>query len=427
MNHSNYLKKTVFLFVMLSLFISFRLIQTLHAQSGVITPLPSSTPWFSVQSVDTMKVSRDLAREKLSDPTFDTVIQQQVQNIKNVGATYVAVGTPYDEEFVPYLTRWVTAARKVGLHVWFRGNFSGWEGWFDYPSITRDQHLQKLEAFITAHPELFATGDIFTPCHECENGGPGDPRSTGDVAGFRAFTIAERNTAQAAFAKIHKDVYAGYFGTNGDVASLIMDQDTTSQLGGVVTVDHYVQSDADMARDVQAYETQANAKVMIGEFGSPIPDINGDQTPEEQAAWLDKTLHVLATNPGVVGVNYWAATDSSTELWNADGSPRPAVAVLEKYYKPKTAAVSITDDVAEPLANAHVSTTLQSKTTDGKGNAIIPVLDQSTIATVSASGYLDQTIILTANQPTQEVILQVAQETLIGKLRRFFFHYFHWF
>ena len=77
-----------------------------------------------IRSIDTMKLSRDRARAELANPAFDTVITKDLQTIKEMGANYVAIGTPYDNEFLPYLTRWVTAARKVGLNVWFRGNWS---------------------------------------------------------------------------------------------------------------------------------------------------------------------------------------------------------------------------------------------------------------------------------------------------------------
>ena len=68
--------------------------------------------------------------------------------------------------------------RKHGLSVWFRGNFSGWEEWFGYPKIKAYEHINKTRNFIINNPELFADGDIFTSCPECENGGPGDPRDT---------------------------------------------------------------------------------------------------------------------------------------------------------------------------------------------------------------------------------------------------------
>ena len=62
------------------------------------------------------------------------------------------------------------SARKHSLKVWFRGNLSGWEEWFGYPSINRDEHTAGIVRFITNNPDLFEDGDIFVTCNECENG-----------------------------------------------------------------------------------------------------------------------------------------------------------------------------------------------------------------------------------------------------------------
>src|SRR5437764_393443 len=87
------------------------------------------TAW-KYQCIDTMKVSRDEARLLAHDKNAQKEIAQQMEEIKKLGANCVAIGTPYDKEFIPILTIWVTEARKQHLHIWFRGNFSGWEGWF---------------------------------------------------------------------------------------------------------------------------------------------------------------------------------------------------------------------------------------------------------------------------------------------------------
>src|SRR5581483_10587790 len=146
------------------------------------------------------------------------------------------------------------AARHHNLHVWFRGNFSGWEGWFNYPSINRATHQEKIAGFITAHPDLFADGDIFTACPECENGGPGDPRQTGDVAGFRQFLIDEYRATQEAFASINKKVQSNYDSMNYDVAMLVMDKETTAALGGIVVIDHYIADPSGYRYDIEQIE-----------------------------------------------------------------------------------------------------------------------------------------------------------------------------
>src|SRR3989344_6773908 len=208
-------------------------------------------PWWQFQSIDTMKYSRDIAREKLGDPAFDSVIDTQVKNIADAGATHIAIATPYDEEFIPFLARWVKSARKYNLSVWFRGNWSGWEGWFGYTGIRREEHLQKTKDFIAKHADLFADGDVFSACPECENGGPGDPRQTGDVAAYRQFLVSEYQVTQGSFKKIKKNVSSNYFSMNGDIADLIMERPTTAVLGGLVTIDHYVASPDQLISDIK--------------------------------------------------------------------------------------------------------------------------------------------------------------------------------
>lgn len=298
----------------------------------LVSPVPSPVPIWVVRSIDTMKYSRDIAREKANQPDFDIVIDQQVKNIASTGASHIAIATPYDDEFIPYLTRWVNMARKYKLHVWFRGNFSGWEKWFDHERITRSQHLDLTTRFITNNPTLFEDGDIFTPCPECENGGPGDPRMTGDVKGHRQFLIDSTRVGKDAFAKIGKQVEVGYHSMNYDVAMAVMDKETTVAVGGIVAIDHYVRSPDKMIKDIEIIKEQSGGKIFLGEFGAPIPDLNGKMTQDQQAEWLKYTLDLLVANQSVVGLNYWVNVGGSTQIWDGDGVAFKAVQVLTEYY-----------------------------------------------------------------------------------------------
>ena len=76
----------------------------LRPKKIVYYPTPRFGQW-TFQSIDTMKYSRDVAREKLYDPSFDAIIDRQVGAIAETGATHVAIAVPYDEEFVPFLER----------------------------------------------------------------------------------------------------------------------------------------------------------------------------------------------------------------------------------------------------------------------------------------------------------------------------------
>lgn len=312
----------IFALIFLAFFTSFWLINK-----------PEKTePVFKIRSIDTVKYSRDLASQMLGKKDFDNTIKIQVSEIASVNTTHIGIGTPYDDQFKPFLKRWIDESRAQGLKVWFRGNFSGWEGWFGYKKITRQEHLKELEAFILSNPDLFEDGDIFTPCPECENGGPGDPRQTGDAPGFRQFLVDEYNTASIAFGKINKKVTVGYFSMNYDVADLIMDRETTHKLGDVVVIDHYIKDPSLLAKDARKISEKSGGKVVLGEFGVPIPDIHGNMSEDDQAKWIEKALEEAKKTPEIIGINYWVNVGGSTRLWNEDGSARKAVEVIKKFF-----------------------------------------------------------------------------------------------
>jgi len=290
-------------------------------------------PIWDFRSIDTMKYSRDLARENKNNVEFLAEIDKQVSNISDTGANFVGIATPYDEEFIPYLTAWVSAARKYNLHVWFRGNWSAWEGWFDHKEgMSFDEHITKSVEFVTNHPELIESGDAFTACPECENGSQGDPRQTRRIAEYRQFLINESQALEEVFKAQNKSVNTHLLSMNMDVAKLIMDSDTANALGGIITIDHYVNSPEQLARDAKELSQNTGARVVLGEFGAPIPDITGDMTDKQQAEWLDKAMEGISKTPEIVGLSYWVNNGGSTQLWTPDNKPKTAVEILTKYY-----------------------------------------------------------------------------------------------
>lgn len=356
----------------------------IHAQSS------RPVPWWYVQSIDTMKYSRDKAREGLLDPSFDKTIDEQMKNIAQTGATHVAIGTPYDEEFVPFLKKWVYSARKYGLNVWFRGNFSGWEGWFSYPRITQEEHTKRIQEFIFRNPDLFEDGDIFTTCTECENGVIGDPRKTNDVEGFREFLVTEYKTADDAFITIGKDVKANYFSMNGDVAKLVMDKDTTRILGGIVVIDHYVATPEKLVNDIRSLQESSGGNIVLGEYGAPIPGIHGQMNEAEQADWVMKSLAQISQIPFVIGINYWVSYGGTTRLWEDNNRARLAQGELAKYYKPYLLKGSLENQFGGPVGGAIVQYGRKRVITNMYGQFEIPYVSTSgTIIRASAEGYTD--------------------------------------
>lgn len=346
--------------------------------------------WWPVQAIDTMKYSRDRSREFLGSSSSKVVIDEHVRRIAETGATHVSIGTPYDEEFVPILEEWVGAARKYNLHVWFRGNWSGWEEWFDYPAISREEHIAKTVRFIEDHPKLFEDGDIFQACPECENGGPGDPRHTGGVAAYRTFLIDEHQAVQRAFSEIRVSVDTRYNSMNGDVARLIMDPETTQALGGLIVVDHYVESPAQLAADIAAYAQQSGGSVVLGEFGAPIPDIHGKMSEQAQAAWLDELFSLLTDSPDLVGMNYWTDTGSSTELWYDSGVAKSGVETVTEYYRPEVVENTVVDPNGKAISGITIRTLQRTTTTSLDGSFVVPYTKTTGNVVLTKAGYIDQ-------------------------------------
>jgi hypothetical protein len=371
------------------------IIVSLFYLSGNFSPaqaasVSTQTPWWNFQAIDTMKYSRDPSREFLGQPSeMKRVASEQIAEIAKTGATHVGIATPYDEEFLPILVEWVTQARQAGLHIWFRGNWSGWESWFGYPKISREEHLNKTITFIKDHPELFEDGDVFSACPECENGGPGDPRFNGDAAGHRAFLINEYQAMNEAFRGINRNVQTNYNSMNGDVARLIMDQPTTQALGGLVVVDHYVRTPEKLNQDVSDFAARSGGKVILGEFGAPIPDINGRMTDQEQAAWLQQTLQLLSKNPDLVGLSYWTNMGGSTAIWDEEGQPKPAVNVLTNYFKPLAFQGVVTNEVGQTLSGVEIATGIKKSITNKSGTFALAYLDPAEVVTITAPGYSD--------------------------------------
>lgn len=364
--------------------------------------------FWTIQAIDTMKYSRDTARAEATSPEFEQEIALQVKNIADTGATHVAIGTPYDEEFIPFMKKWVSEARKNNLKVWYRGNWSGWEEWFEYPKINRADHLQKTEQFILAHPELFEDGDIFTPCPECENGGPGDPRfmeGDDDLDKYRKFLTDLHKATTKSFKAINKDVRSGYFSMNGDVASLVMDDKTTNALDNVVVVDHYVKSAKQLNDDIGRYAQESKGKVILGEFGAPIPDIHGNMTQQEQADWLEEALKLMSENQNLLGLNYWTAVGGSTEIWK-DGEPTLAVQTLKKYFKPKFVQLTAQNELGEVLTNTTVKYLTTSYKPGAKGQMTILYVENDPTVVVQAEGYKEQIVQLKQGEETKVVLVK---------------------
>lgn len=346
----------------------------------------SSTFW-QIEAVDTMKMSRDVSRE--SD--ILSRISKYVDAAAKLQPTHITVATPYDEEFYPVLSKWVAEIHSKKIHVWFRGNWSSWEGWFGYPLFKNYQdHHAKTENFIKQHRELFEEGDIFTPAPEPENGGFGDPRLSYEKAVlYRQFLIDSYNACMRGKEAIGINFTCGYFSMNGDIVRDILTPDTVSRMGGVVVVDHFVSSPQKLAQDLKDFHEKYNAKVVLGEFGAPIPDIHGDLTQEEQKEYVGQDFTELTKlSSFLLGVNYWTVFGGSTHVVEDNLDERPVADIIRAYYQPIQISGIISDEFGNRIEGAIVTSdraSASSSAVGGKYTLKIPKI--LTRVSVSKTGY----------------------------------------
>jgi hypothetical protein len=176
------------------------------------------------------------------------------------------------------------------------------------------------------------------------------------------------------------------------VARLVMDKETTKRSGGFVTIDHYVQSPQKLASDVREIATETDGRVILGEFGVPIPGVHDGMSEAQQAAWMQSALDLLVDVPALAGINYWTSFGKSSALWAPNGRGMQGAAVLKSYYVPKALRGKITDRAGKPIALASVQSPGKRAGTDASGSFVLPYVKRAGEIRVSATGFDDRTV-----------------------------------
>ena len=206
---------------------------------------------------------------------------------------------------------------------------------------------------------------------------------------------------------------------NGDVANLVMDKKTTQALGGVVVIDHYVGTPEELAADIKKIAEKSGGKVVLGEFGAPIPDIHGNLSMGEQAIWIEDALKEISDISDLIGVNYWVSFGGSTRLWEDNYSPRKASQVLDQFFKPKVLTGYIKDERGKPIKEAFVSSSHKRVVTTRDGEFSLSYLSSGIVITVEAEGYITQQTKISGDK--LETILIKGHESLLFMVQKFLY------
>jgi len=315
------------------------------APSATPIPTPSTRSSWSIQSVSSMKETKD----RVCWPRPADFIARWVDKATEIGANYVAVETPYESpscgDSLNYARVWIDTIHAKNLKVWHRHMPLAFEGIYNTPKNSNIDYIKLISDFIKNNAALFAEGDIFTPIPEPQNGGIAGVTYCAqgvcifkNAADFNLWLRDVMDASETAFASVGLGgkIKIGYFGFDGFVAwghnnpdwDGILEDETVSKMGNI-TIDHYPEIvGTNMAQDLDELEARyPNIPIIIGEWGTISSDNHEDQVKKSMQE---------ARRPSVVGFNYWhMGIGGKEELIGEDFSHRDQFDEVQGFYKQK--------------------------------------------------------------------------------------------
>jgi fibronectin type 3 domain-containing protein len=300
-----------------------------------------------------MKKSRDReASSQLSQAEIDQIVALcAAQNV-----THITIDTHY--EYPNVIQQWVTSIRGQGKKIYWRCAPNQWENNNGVTGIMSPSSFNSaMNAFITNHPGFFASGDIFDPCSEPEDGhywtnkygSPvGWPGNTAAANEYNNFVISSSDTANAAFGQIGvSGVSTDIHSMNSFMAENVLSSTAVTRMHNHVTVDTYPEGTSTdpttCANDRKTEYDAVNSKwpsavVCVGEMGYCNATSVSDTT---QSNVLSAEFTMMEGLSFLGGVNYWVGPGSDTEgghtfvmVKNSSGTwvARPGCATLSNFY-----------------------------------------------------------------------------------------------
>jgi hypothetical protein len=305
-------------------------------------------------SIDTMKESRDREANNLAS---NSEINQIVSLCASQNVTHITVDTHW--EYTNVIQQWVTAIRSQGKKIYWRGGPNQWNnqnGATGVMSLTN--YNLAMVAFITNNPGFFASGDIFDPCPEPEDGpywtnkyGANfnwfSSNPPGASSEYNNFLLNSTVMANAAFAQIGvSGVDTTVHSMNSWMAANVIFSSTLAAFSNRVCIDSYPEGTSTdpttcanlRLSDLRAVANQwPTATILIGESGY-ANDVNVDDTTQSNV--LAAEFNMYQTQSYIGGFNYWVGPGSTTAggytyvMKNSGGNwvARPGCSVLSNYF-----------------------------------------------------------------------------------------------
>lgn len=299
-----------------------------------------------------MAWSRDYALSQTVAPHVPWLCR----TLASLHTTHLTYCAPYDDPASygakpGWQALWLHSIRATGNHVWWRGGWNNWQGWFGQPTLTastspaipletggrvravltgsdQTSYLARTYAWIRQNAEAFEAGDVFSPMSEPQDAGilpyVSNPKTAQfpNLAAFNQFILDLQVVCQAAFVQSGKPgVVVGLWGIDslpGDGDQL--SRDALAVLTPPLSLDVYVPTPAAMVQELSAVHAYYHAPLVLGEWG----DAWDHADPTTTSRRIDTMYHAVSQLPWITGVGYFEGIghkDSPVTLIGPYGGP----------------------------------------------------------------------------------------------------------
>jgi len=308
-----------------------------------------------LRSVDVMKYTKDVMAHQLSDEQIDNlVVTLKTLNINCIAlsipmdssADYPANNKPSPRDAYVLTGKWADTVHQHGLHVIWRGTWSGIEGISGFarrvganrfPAGTAasaatdgsSTWLGKTYQYIVGHPEFFVPGDVWAPLPErteniFQDGTSFLPYSRDGInVTYTNFFNDLKTVSETAFAKIGKAVITGMTTNNyTEVKSGWLPQ-SFFEAQGITVIDYYGDNHTpeEMDKDIRQMYAMHKKPLFLQEWSDYW---NGGLSEADRTDYLKRIYAVMQKliDDGVlVGFNYWGGwSDTAESVLTQDGS-----------------------------------------------------------------------------------------------------------
>ncbi|MCL5667019.1 MAG: PA14 domain-containing protein [Patescibacteria group bacterium] len=302
----------------------------------------------NTRSIDVMKYTKDV----MANQPSDAQIANLVATLKSLNVNYIALSIPMDptadypagskpapRTAESFTQAWADAVHNAGLHVLWRGAFSGMEGIYNFPHLVGSNRipagtaasaatdgsstwLGKTYQYIVKNPSFFQNGDIWAPMPERTEGIFSDGTSwissagAGLQANYVNFFNDLKTVSEQAFSQIGKSgVYTGLTTNNySEVMSTWLPQAFFNNAGYTV-IDYYGNNHTpqEMDSDLRAMASRTGKPVFLQEWGDYW---NQNMSQTDRTNYLNQIYSVLqnlASQGILAGFNYWGGWANNAE------------------------------------------------------------------------------------------------------------------